>query len=70
VRVEPLAERHRDGLREAAGNRSEHRDEVILLRNAFENSGSAIVDDDWPAVKSLLERKIDRHVNGRTRSGG
>ena len=46
MRVEPIAERHREGLREAAEQGPRY----------------SIVDDDWPAAKALLEKKIDRHA--------
>ena len=46
------------------------RKHMVLPDSIRDSAWYAIVDDDWPAVKSPLERKIDRHVNGRSRSGG
>jgi len=46
------------------------RKHMVLPDSIRDSAWYAIVGDDWPAVKSPLERKIDRHVNGRSRSGG
>ena len=41
------------------------RNHMILPDSIRDSAWYAIVDDDWPAVKELLERKIDRHAAQR-----
>ncbi|HWJ31357.1 MAG TPA: GNAT family protein [Gaiellaceae bacterium] len=41
------------------------RKHMILPDSIRDSAWYAIVDDDWPAVKELLERKIDRHAAQR-----
>ncbi len=38
------------------------RKHMILPDSIRDSAWYAIVDDDWPAVKELLERKIERHA--------
>jgi N-acetyltransferase len=42
------------------------RKHMILPDSIRDSAWYAIVDDDWPAVKDMLERKIERHVGDRT----
>ncbi|MFL5969749.1 MAG: GNAT family N-acetyltransferase [Gaiellaceae bacterium] len=39
------------------------RKHMVLPDSIRDSAWYAIVDDDWPRVKELLERKIDRHAN-------
>jgi N-acetyltransferase len=41
------------------------RKHMILPDSIRDSAWYAIVDDDWPAVKELLERKIERHAAQR-----
>jgi N-acetyltransferase len=40
------------------------RKHMVLPDSIRDSAWYAIVDDDWPRVKDLLERKIARHANG------
>jgi N-acetyltransferase len=40
------------------------RKHMILPDSIRDSAWYAIVDDDWPSVKELLERKIERHAGG------
>ena len=40
------------------------RKHMILPDSIRDSAWYAIVDDDWPRVKELLERKIERHARG------
>src|SRR5204863_120533 len=42
------------------------RKHMVLPDSIRDSAWYAIVDDDWPAVKALLEAKIDRHVTALT----
>ena len=37
---------------------------MVLPDSIRDSAWYAIVDDDWPQVKELLERKIERHARG------
>jgi N-acetyltransferase len=39
------------------------RKHMVLPDSIRDSAWYAILDDDWPAVKALLERKIDRHLS-------
>jgi len=39
------------------------RKHIVLPDSIRDSAWYAILDDDWPAVKALLERKIDRHLS-------
>jgi RimJ/RimL family protein N-acetyltransferase len=41
------------------------RKHMVLPDSIRDSAWYAIVDDDWPAVKELLERKIERHAAQR-----
>jgi RimJ/RimL family protein N-acetyltransferase len=38
------------------------RKHMVLADSIRDSAWYAILDDDWPAVRALLERKIDRHL--------
>jgi RimJ/RimL family protein N-acetyltransferase len=40
------------------------RKHMVLPDSIRDSAWYAIVDDDWPQVKELLERKIERHARG------
>jgi RimJ/RimL family protein N-acetyltransferase len=40
------------------------RKHMVLPDSIRDSAWYAIVDDDWPRVKELLERKIERHARG------
>jgi RimJ/RimL family protein N-acetyltransferase len=42
------------------------RKHMILPHSIRDSAWYAIVDDDWPAVKDMLETKIERHVGDRS----
>ena len=42
------------------------RKHMVLPDSIRDSAWYAIVDDDWPASKALLERKLDRHVAALT----
>ena len=42
------------------------RKHMVLPDSIRDSAWYAIVDDDWPHVKELLERKIERHAAGST----
>jgi RimJ/RimL family protein N-acetyltransferase len=43
------------------------RKHMVLPDSIRDSAWYAIVDDDWPAVKALLERKIQQHAGGSRR---
>jgi len=45
------------------------RKHMVLPDSIRDSAWYAIVDDDWPATKALLERKIEEHVARRVTSG-
>jgi RimJ/RimL family protein N-acetyltransferase len=40
------------------------RKHMVLPDSIRDSAWYAVLDDDWPTVKVMLEGKIDRHVNG------
>ena len=44
------------------------RKHMILPDSIRDSAWYAIVDDDWPRVKELLERKIERHASASARA--